>query len=92
MTREAAATEGAPCKTSPCRSCAAPIFLARTEKDKLMPVNALPDAERGNLRVWRDQQAGRMRTEVVPEAERAGADLFVSHFVTCPQSARWRKS
>jgi hypothetical protein len=94
MTHTATVTTGAPCKTVPCKECAQPIFIARTDNDKLMPVDALPNPERGNLRVWRDEH-DKMRVEVLRPADRprhgSTADLYLSHFATCTNPKRFRK-
>lgn len=67
-----------------CRSCAAPIIWARTEKGKAMPLDAEPD-QRGNC--WFDD-GGKMR---VGGADRPDRLRYLSHFATCPQAATHRR-
>jgi hypothetical protein len=69
---------------SACKSCGAEVLWARTRKGRRMPLDAEPSPD-GNIRLA-DGVA-----EVVGEDQRGGnEDLFLSHFVTCPQAAQHR--
>jgi hypothetical protein len=71
---------------SHCRSCGAQMIWAMSGKGKTMPVDALPD-DKGNVAVVIDH--GTVRALIVT-AESIGP-RHLSHFVTCPQAAKWRK-
>lgn len=82
-----------------CRSCGAKIQWAITEKGRRMPIDVVPNWEHGNIALYPrkdDVPIAIVVTKTEIEAWRAsGAKkrlLFTSHFVTCPQSAHWRKS
>ena len=70
-----------------CKSCGAAIFWAKSATTgKAMPINARPDPQ-GNISLDLTGAA---------VVGKAGVDLpgprYVSHFVTCPQHEKWRKT
>lgn len=75
-----------------CRSCgAAIIWLKHKETGKANPIDALPASD-GNLFINRD--AGLYRQATGEEKEKAikiKKPMYISHFATCPNSARHRK-
>lgn len=76
-----------------CRSCGKPIQWAITANGKALPVDAFPDADRGNVSLY--PNGGKLRAVVVPPRKAAAmrarhCALYLSHFVTCPQSKQWR--
>ncbi len=73
-------------RISKCRSCGAPIIWAMTEK-KTMPVDAVP-SDKGNVAVA--IHGGTVRAIVGVGPDSIGP-RHLSHFVTCPQAAKWRK-
>lgn len=84
-----------------CRSCLATIFFAKaipTDKNpnpKPNPIDEMPDREKGNLLVSIDRLNYKVITGVdLLEMRARGADLFLSHFVTCPaaQAMRMKKA
>ena len=76
-TAEITVTRSSPIKWGYCRSCNARIEWVETEKGKHMPVD-------WPLRVLSEHQTsiGRMVTVI---------DGAQSHFVTCPDAAKYRK-
>lgn len=79
-----------------CRSCKAPIIWATTANDKKMPLDLLPvEPERdaggavaiSGLQVIERQ--GRCRAATI--ADVPGADLYRSHFATCPNAGEHRR-
>jgi hypothetical protein len=78
--------------TEDCRSCNAPIIWTVTERGKAMPVDAEP-AEGGNLAIdWDIPGQLRVRSRVVkPHLAFGRKDLHRSHFVLCPDAAKWRQ-
>lgn len=72
---------------SVCRSCGAPIVWVKTERGKRMPIDLLPYTghdPRGLFVIVRD-----VAIACPPDAY-PGAELFRSHFSTCPQADGWR--
>lgn len=81
---------GAPSSVADCRSCGAPVIWTVTERGKRMPVDADPDPQ-GNIRL--EQSTGDAPLTAVYTREwTAGAELYVSHFATCDQPKKWRRS
>lgn len=77
--------------TEPCRSCGHAVIWTTTAAGKPMPVDALPVAG-GTVRLWRDG-GGKVRSAVVTAHLAYGRrDLRASHFVRCPDAAKWRRS
>lgn len=77
-----------PTTMAACRSCGRPIFWAVTGRGSNMPCDWVPVLD-GNLVV----EPGTGLVRVLRDGEQVpqGTDRFVSHFVTCPQGAKWRK-
>jgi len=83
---------------SRCRSCGAPIQWAITEGGKRMPVDLEPSPI-GNIALYsrgEDAPIAIVITETEIEAwKKSGSRkqrLFLSHFTTCPQAKKWRRS
>jgi hypothetical protein len=76
-----------------CRSCGAEIIWAKTKSGKAMPIDAKPSPN-GNL-VLRKLAGGRDCHvgifAVGPDAPHV-EPRYVSHFSTCPQANKHRKS
>jgi hypothetical protein len=73
---------------SRCNSCGAPILWAITSTGKRMPVDAEPSPVGNVLLIVRSGEEP--RAEVVPRGTKSNL-LRVSHFATCPNSAKHRK-
>lgn len=73
-------------RSSPCRSCAAPILWVRTSKGKLMPLDAEPCAD-GNMVVVDGVAFTAYTLDFEQDRPR-----YRSHYATCPQAKEWRKS
>lgn len=75
-----------------CRSCRARIVWATTDNGKTMPVNPEPD-ERGNLALHRDS-SGILHARVIRDSApiRPWEKRGISHFATCPDAPRHRRS
>lgn len=91
---------GAPPDYSPrqtdCKSCHARIVFVRNERDRVMCLNAEPDAFMGNVEIRVDRDTGdavaRVYGPMVAHIERArGTRLYLVHHVTCPQREQWRR-
>lgn len=86
-------------RARPCESCGAPVIdLVHERTRKPAPINALPVPHGGNVFV--DLDSGTYR--LITKAERAARvfrtaedgkieQLYLSHFLTCPDAARWRR-
>lgn len=69
-----------------CRSCNAPIRWVRMPSGKANPLDAQP-SEKGNVRI-EENEIGK----IVPKDEMiAGEPLYLSHFATCPNAAKYRR-
>jgi hypothetical protein len=76
-----------------CASCDAPIVWARTQRAERMPVDAEPDAERGNVILTGqppDVRAGVLSRGQAEGARASGQRLHTSHFATCPYAGQHR--
>lgn len=75
-------------KIATCRSCHDPIVWAVTEAGKRIPLNAEPVIG-GNMTL-----TGSTARMLSADGQRLAATMqqprHVAHFVTCPQSGRWR--
>ena len=72
-----------------CRSCGAEIIWIRSAATgSLMPLDAEP-VEGGNV-VVKDGMAHVMRGDLFEEM--LDGPCYQSHYVTCPQAAKWRKA
>jgi hypothetical protein len=75
-----------------CRSCGADVLWARTVKGKAMPIDAEPTAN-GNVQIQNDNdglQATVLAGQKLELARLAGAQLHLSHFVTCEYADQHR--
>lgn len=90
-----------PATTSWCDTCAAPIFWClSTTTDRRIPIDALPVAH-GNVTLDGDPRSisgrdtlratvhGPMDIELLKLAN-PDLELYVTHFVTCPDADQWR--
>lgn len=68
-----------------CRSCDAEIIWSRTENNKPIPLDPEP-VHGGNVLL---ECHGSLARVVAP---RDDVKRYISHFVTCPQRNKWRKS
>jgi hypothetical protein len=83
---------------SSCRSCSAPILWVRTERGKKMPLDREPvelSSSSSGLFVLREEKdpGGPLAIAVTPGF--VGEELepaYVSHFFTCPERDKWRRS
>lgn len=58
---------------------------AKTSAGKVIPMDATPSADGG----WVYDSTGIVR--YIPAAERAGKELYTSHFATCPFADQHRR-
>lgn len=73
-----------------CRTCSAPVLWVRMAgSGKRMPLDAEPSA-RGNVRVV-EGMATVLGAEDATGARAAGEELYLSHFVLCPDRRAWKK-
>lgn len=76
-------------RTTVCPLCGAPVIWTQTAAGKLMPVDATPNPD-GNVVV---DPAGNATVDGSPPLfVDAGHTVHLSHFVSCPDAAKWRKS
>lgn len=80
-----------------CRSCAAPLRWARTDKGKRTPMDPEPNMDKGNMILLRFN-GGELAVhlsaidEVAREAIYThGVERYVSHFATCPDAKGHRR-
>jgi hypothetical protein len=75
-----------------CRSCNAPIIWATSVNGKPLPLNVQPEP-RGNVELLAVGNGQDPVARVLSSAERAErvGELYVSHWVTCPDAAVWRR-
>jgi hypothetical protein len=76
-----------------CDGCDAEIRFAFTKNDRRMPVDLVP-SEEGTIRLV--HRNGRVELEVLSgfdlmEAHMNDENLYVSHFATCTEPARFRR-
>jgi hypothetical protein len=83
-----------PDKPDKCRSCNAPILWSETTTGRRMPLDYTPTTD-GNiilgLRKHLPPLALVQTQQSLERLRHRGELLYTSHFVTCPQSERWRK-
>ncbi len=79
-------------RRSKCKSCGAVIVWAFTPRGKRIPVDAAPDATKGNLVLVPNGfgHAMRLVASAVSSAD-FGALHYTSHFATCPQADEHRR-
>jgi len=68
-----------------CKSCTAPIDWVQTVDGNWIPIDVEPSAT-GNLVVINGHS--QLATD---DDRRLRRPLYVSHFATCPQAAKWRR-
>jgi hypothetical protein len=74
-----------------CRTCAARIIFAVTERGKRMPVDAEPHSD-GTITLIPAADGG-ATAHVLQKFESAGGvPRYRSHFATCDKPAEWRRS
>jgi hypothetical protein len=83
--------------TSVCRSCGAPILWVRTTHARALPLNVDEDPEGIVTLRERAREADRFLGPLavvhsVKNPPPAGVARYTSHFATCPNAARHRKS
>lgn len=75
-----------------CRRCNARIRWVRMAKSgKAMPINPVPDADRGNVYVEPSDQACVLTGEERQRAVNDGVPLYLSHYASCPRASQNRK-
>jgi hypothetical protein len=82
-----------------CDSCGAPVIRATTVNGREgTPIDAAPDAERGNLfLLWRPGNqplalaVSSLNAKGREAVGREGVPLYLSHFATCPDAEKWRR-
>lgn len=82
-----------------CASCGAEIRWAISINVKPMPLDRVPDPERGSLILLEGEARAPLALTLTnltgparAAAERHGVDLYVTHFATCPSVAEHRRS
>jgi hypothetical protein len=70
------------------RSCGAPIFWCRTAGGRMMPVDA-EATPLGSLTIETGADGSESAVTIGPEYT---GERYVSHFATCPDRRKWRKS
>lgn len=84
-----------------CSSCGAVVEWVLTVRGKRMPLDKLPDREKGNVLIATRRDADLYDTvpgravvlrDGAAHAERSvGRELFTSHFATCPHADHHRR-
>lgn len=78
-------------KVDDCHSCGAKVIWAITTKARSMPVDAEPVKGWGGNVQLEERPGFAPLARVLNVTQQVGAtDLRKSHFVTCPQAAKWR--
>jgi hypothetical protein len=80
---------------SHCRSCGAPIRWAKTLNGKAIPLDAQPTSA-GNIVLHDTGDPNAPKARVLAgadlfDARTAGAELWLSHYATCPDGQKWRR-
>jgi hypothetical protein len=74
-----------------CRSCKKPIVWAETEKGRRIPIDPEPVND-GNITLH-ERERFLPPLAIVRFSIPTGEGIrFKSHFVTCPQASKWRKT
>lgn len=76
-----------------CRSCDAEIRWAKTAAGKRMPLDPEP-SQKGNVQIGHvggEEIAIVVGPADAVAAQAAGVELYLSHFVTCPNAAAHRR-
>lgn len=75
-----------------CKSCDAPIVWAMTAKDRRMPLDPVPpEGVRPNVSLMRKTTTSYVSVPTVVVVP-AGGGITTSHFATCPDAGRHRRS
>jgi hypothetical protein len=79
-----------------CSSCKAPVLWAITPKGERTPVDPKINMEKGNTLVLAPKNlhaylAVVLSGKALAQARKAGADLRVNHWSTCPDRDEWRE-
>lgn len=81
-----------PNRLTACETCGAPIRFTRTLKGKAMPLDAEPRDDGNIILVTVDGDTrARVITPTTPLLVTGDLPRYVSHFVTCPDAAKFRK-
>jgi hypothetical protein len=85
-----------PMKLAWCRGCGAPIVWTVTANGKRMPVDAYPIVASQGFRLQEEVldvalQYSEQLIATFTVAPGSGERLYISHFSTCPDAARFRK-
>jgi hypothetical protein len=75
---------------SSCRACRAPLFWATTPRGKNIPLDPQPTLD-GNVEIV-EGEAVVLAGVHLDAARRAGAQLYTSHFATCPHASEFRRA
>lgn len=80
-------------KLTTCRDCPAEVFWVRTRSGKNMLLNAMPD-DTGDfyLAQGEDGKLEGHHRKGYPGKLDETVDLYTSHFATCPEADKFRKS
>ncbi len=82
-------------KTTACRSCGKPMLWLKNAKEKTgksNPIDAEPNAEKGNMLVDLKNETYQVLTsEDLAKAKRGNMKLYSSHFATCPDANNFRR-
>jgi hypothetical protein len=82
-----------PFRIDHCSSCHRPIIWCVTERQKRMPVDAVPPDKGGNVEVIPRKGIAAPLAKVLPVAKQFGKrGLRTSHFATCPNADRHRQA
>lgn len=77
-----------------CSKCPAEIFFGETRSGARNPIDAEP-ADNGNVRITERKFGPPYADALSPiealAAQNSGETLYVSHFVTCPEAASFRR-
>lgn len=80
---------------SHCRSCGAPLRWAKTLNDKAIPLDAEPSSAGNIVLTERTDPAAPLARVLAGadlfDARAVGTELWLSHYVTCPDSDKWRR-
>lgn len=72
-----------------CDHCGDLIRWMVTPAGKRMPVDAVPDRERGNVVVL-GRQVAVLNPRQADAARARGVEAFLDHAVSCPYASRWK--
>ena len=78
------------CPMATCKSCGAPVVWAVTPRGKRTPLDAVTSPD-GNVELLPDGSVRVLGPLDAEAARLAGAELYLSHFATCPAAAAHRR-